>query len=47
MCGNIATDNMFANKDVSLAIFQNMGNKGYVKIVFENNNIASILVNHT
>ena len=41
-CGNIATGNMLANNGVSLAIFQNIENKDYVKAVFGNNNIASV-----
>ena len=35
-CGNIATGNMLANNGVSLAIFQNIENKDYVKAVFGN-----------
>ncbi|HIH60933.1 MAG TPA: hypothetical protein HA289_07875, partial [Ferroplasma sp.] len=45
-CGNIATGNMLANNGVSLAIFQNIENKDYVKAVFGNNNIASVLAKH-
>ena len=45
-CDNILAGNMFANNDVSLAIFQNMENKDYVKVVFGNNNIALVLAKH-
>ena len=45
-CGNIATGNMLANNGVSLAIFQNIENKDYVKAVFGNNDIASVLAKH-
>ena len=45
-CGNIVTGNMLANNSVSLAIFQNIENKYYVKAVYGNNNIALILAKH-
>ena len=45
-CGNIATGKMLANNGVSLAIFQNIENKDYVKAVFGNSDIASVLAKH-
>ena len=41
-CGNIATGNILAQSGVSLAIFQNMDNPEYVKIVFGDKDIPSV-----
>jgi hypothetical protein len=45
-CGNIATGNMLANNGVSLAIFQNIENEDYVKAVYGNSDIASVLAKY-
>ena len=41
-CGNIATGSILAQSRVSLAIFQNMDNPEYVKIVFGDKDIPSV-----
>jgi len=41
-CGNIATGSILAQSGVSLAIFQNMDNPEYVKIVFGDKDIPSV-----
>ena len=45
-CGNIATGNILAQSGVSLAIFQNMDNPEYVKIVFGDKDIPSVFAKY-
>ena len=45
-CGNIATGNILAQSGVSLAIFQNMDNPEYVKIVFGDKDIPSVFARY-
>ena len=41
-CGNIATGNILTHSGESLALFQNMSNPEYVKVVFGSENIPSL-----
>ena len=45
-CGNIATGNILSQSGVPLAIFQNMDNPEYVKIVFEDKDIPSVFAKY-
>ena len=45
-CGNIATGNILAQSGVPLAIFQNMDNPEYVKIVFGDKDIPSVFARY-
>ena len=44
--GNINTGNILAQSGESLALFQNMGNPEYVKIVFGSDGMAKIFGDH-
>ncbi len=45
-CGNIITGNILSQSGVSLAIFQNMDNPEYVKIVFGDKDIPSVFAKY-
>lgn len=45
-CGNIASGNILAQSGASLALFQNMSNEQYVKIVFGERDIPALFAKH-
>ena len=45
-CGNIVAGNILAQTGASLALFQNMGNPEYVKIVFGKRNIPAVFAKY-
>jgi hypothetical protein len=45
-CGNIMTGNILAGSGASLALFQNMGNPEYIKIVFGKQDIPAVFAKY-
>ena len=45
-CGNIASGNILAQSGASLALFRNMSNEQYVKIVFGEQDIPAVFAKH-